>query len=101
MTVIDLKTSPPRSTDVVPIGYSPETIEMSPDGHWVVAVLMNGSNLAPTHPNHTAQGSLDILVRHGKNFEKSVFDRVTPHLRSVQVSVQSVYKKRLKKRSLS
>jgi len=46
ITVIDLKSKPMRTIDYIPIGTVPESIEISPDGKLLAAVVMNGSNLA-------------------------------------------------------
>ena len=35
-----------------------------------LAVVMSGSNLAPTNSSHTTHGALEILARRGKTFEK-------------------------------
>ena len=69
ITVIDLSQKPTRSSDLVLLGNSPETIEISPDGRWIAALVMNGSNLAPTDPNFSRQGELRLLEREGKTFK--------------------------------
>jgi hypothetical protein len=43
-----------------------ESVEISPDGQMLAAVLMNGSNLAAEVPLHSGQSGLDSLVRRGK-----------------------------------
>jgi DNA-binding beta-propeller fold protein YncE len=68
LTIIDLKSKPMRTVDYVPIGATPESIELSPDGKWLAAVLMNGSNLAPGDPNRSANGKLVLLARRGRTF---------------------------------
>lgn len=70
ITVVDLRARPMRAIQHITIGAVPESIEISPNGKLLAAVVMNGSNLAPDNPNHTAQGALEILVRRGKTFEK-------------------------------
>jgi DNA-binding beta-propeller fold protein YncE len=66
VTVIDLKSKPIRTVDYLPVGVVPESIEISPDGKLVAAVVMNGSNLAPGDPNRTTNGGLVLLARTGK-----------------------------------
>jgi hypothetical protein len=46
----------------------PESIEISPDGKLLAAVVMNGSNLGPSNPNRTTHGALVLLARRGKAF---------------------------------
>jgi DNA-binding beta-propeller fold protein YncE len=68
ITVIDLTASPRRAIDYIPVGAVPESIELSPDGKLLAAVVMNGSNLAPANPNHSVHGALVLLARRGKTF---------------------------------
>ena len=70
ITVIDLRAKPMRAIQHITIGAVPESIEISPNGRLLAAVVMNGSNLAPTDPSHTQQGALEILARRGKTFAK-------------------------------
>ncbi len=69
LTVVDLKSDPPRTVDYVPIGSGPESFEISPDGRLVAAVLMEGSNLAKDDPRHEEHGKLTVLARRGNTFE--------------------------------
>jgi DNA-binding beta-propeller fold protein YncE len=69
LTVIDLKADPPRTTDYIPIGSGPESMEVSPDSQLAVAVLMEGSSLAMDDPRHEDHGKLTILARIGSTFE--------------------------------
>jgi DNA-binding beta-propeller fold protein YncE len=68
VTVIDLKSTPIRTVDYVPVGSVPESLEISPDGQLLAVVVMNGSNLAATDPNHSQHGGLVLLARKGKSF---------------------------------
>jgi len=68
VTVIDLHSKPIRAIQHVTIGSVPESIEISPDGKLVAAVVMNGSNLAATDPNHSEHGGVVLLARKGKSF---------------------------------
>ena len=70
LSIIDLAANPPRTTDYVPLGRAPETLELSPDGRWLVAVLMNGSNLAPTDTHRGDQGQIVVLEREGRSFKR-------------------------------
>jgi 6-phosphogluconolactonase (cycloisomerase 2 family) len=48
----------------------PESIEVSPDGQLVAAVLMAGSNLDATNPLHSNHGEIALLARRGRTFER-------------------------------
>lgn len=69
LSVVDLKSQPIRTVDYVPIGAVPESIEISPNGKLIAAVLMSGSNLPADDPNHTEQGSVVLLSRRGTTVE--------------------------------
>lgn len=71
VSVIELKAGQPRTTDIVPIGVGPESIEISPDGRLLAAVTMEGSNLAPDNPHLSDKGGLVILQRQGQTFAKT------------------------------
>lgn len=68
LSVVDLEAKPMRTTDYVMLGAIPESFEISPDGKLVAAVLMDGSNLAASHPDHTKAGRLVILERRGRTY---------------------------------
>jgi DNA-binding beta-propeller fold protein YncE len=68
VTVIDLKSKLIRAIQHVTIGSVPESIEISPDGKLLAAVVMNGSNLAATNSNYSAHGGVALLARQGKSF---------------------------------
>jgi DNA-binding beta-propeller fold protein YncE len=68
VTVIDLQAKPIRAIQHVTIGSVPESIEISPNGKLLAAVVMNGSNLAATDPNYREHGGVLLLARKGKNF---------------------------------
>lgn len=70
LTVMDLTADPPRTTDFVVMGSGPESIEISPDGKLVAAVLMAASSLAPGNPAKEPNGMLVLLARRGMTFEK-------------------------------
>jgi DNA-binding beta-propeller fold protein YncE len=48
--VIDLRANPPRLVSGIFVGLIPEGIAMSPDGAFVAAAVMNGSNLPRSSP---------------------------------------------------
>lgn len=60
-----------QTVDFVPLGASPETLEVSPDGKLVAAILMNGSNLAPGTNGYTDHGRLVILSRRAERFVRT------------------------------
>ncbi|GMW01128.1 MAG: hypothetical protein AMXMBFR84_22650 [Candidatus Hydrogenedentota bacterium] len=70
LSVVDLRAEPPRVTEFVEIGSVPESIELSPDGKLLAAVMMAGSNLAPGTPGLSKNGELVLLARRGRTFEK-------------------------------
>ena len=71
ITVIDLRAKPMRAIQHITIGMMPESIEISPNGRLLAAVVMNGSNLAPDNPSLTKQGAVVLLARRGNNFVKT------------------------------
>jgi hypothetical protein len=68
LTIVDMSVRPIRTTEFVMLGRVPESIEISPDGRLLAAVLMEGSNFAVNHPQHTEHGMLVLLARDGKTF---------------------------------
>ena len=65
LSVLDLRSSPPRLVNTVSVGLIPEGVAMSPDGRYVAAVVMNGSNLARTSPFFNDFGLLRLYRREG------------------------------------
>lgn len=61
LSVIDLTANPIRTIGYVELGAVPESIEISPDGQWVAAVLMAGSNYPPEDPRFRDHGEVVIL----------------------------------------
>jgi DNA-binding beta-propeller fold protein YncE len=61
VTVVDLRASPPRSVGEVAVGAIPEGIAISPDGRFVAATIINGSNAAKSSPLYRDHGLLKIL----------------------------------------
>jgi DNA-binding beta-propeller fold protein YncE len=68
ISVIDLTARPMRTLEYIPVGAVPESIEISPDGKLLAAVVMNGSNLGPSNPNRSTHGALVLLARRDKRF---------------------------------
>lgn len=68
LSIVDLTGASPQTVAYVPLGASPESIELSPDGKHLAAVVMDGSNLAPGDPHKTKQGQLVMLRRKGQRF---------------------------------
>lgn len=60
-----------RTVDFVPLGASPETLEVSPDGRLIAVILMNGSNQAPGSKGYTDHGQLVILTRQKDRFVRT------------------------------
>jgi DNA-binding beta-propeller fold protein YncE len=70
VSVVDLEAKPMRTIDYIPIGTSPESIEISPNGRVLAATVINGSNLPLANPNRTGHGNLEIFLRKDKSFVK-------------------------------
>ncbi len=66
VSVIDLEASPPRVIDKVVVGDAPEGLAISPTGKLAVAVLLKGSNSAPTAPFYNRNASVVALKIDGK-----------------------------------
>ena len=71
LTVIRRRGDEFKTVDFVALGSAPETIEVSPDGKLVAALVMNGSNLAPSTNGYHDHGQLVILNRRGATFVRS------------------------------
>jgi DNA-binding beta-propeller fold protein YncE len=61
ISVLDIAATPPRMVDSVAVGLIPEGIALSPDGNYLAADVMNGSNLPQASPFFHDQGILKIL----------------------------------------
>ena len=68
LTVVDLAGPLPHSREYVALGSAPESLELSPDGRWLIAVLMNGSHLPPTDPVRGEHGQIVLLERTGRTY---------------------------------
>ena len=70
ITVVQVKGREMLATDYIPIGVSPESIEISPDGKLLAAVVIEGSNWPAGDPRHGTHGALVILERKSDTFVK-------------------------------
>ncbi len=70
ITVVEVKGRELAATDYVAIGVSPESIEISPDGKLLAAVVIEGTNWPVGDSRHGTHGALVILERQGKTFVK-------------------------------
>jgi DNA-binding beta-propeller fold protein YncE len=61
VSVIDLESTPPRVIDRVVVGDAPEGLAISPRGDLAVAILLRGSNVAPSSYFYNRNGSVVIL----------------------------------------
>lgn len=66
VSVIDLEANPPRVIDKVVVGDAPEGLAISPTGKLAVAVLLKGSNSAPSAPFYNRNASVVALKIDGK-----------------------------------
>ena len=71
MTVIRRRGDDFQTVDFIPLGSAPETIEVSPDGKLIAALVMNGSNLSPSTNGYHDHGQLVILTRRGDTFVRT------------------------------
>ena len=65
LSVIDLKVNPPRIVDTIAVEQIPEGVTMSPDGNYVAAIMQNGSNKQPSHPNYHKGSVLSVFRING------------------------------------
>ncbi|KAB2666710.1 MAG: beta-propeller fold lactonase family protein [Verrucomicrobia bacterium] len=68
LTVIEARGDAFRTVDFVPLASGPESFDISPDGRWIAAVLMNRSNIAPGAPGHRDHGVIVLVERTGDRF---------------------------------
>lgn len=71
VSVIDLEANPPRVIDKVVVGDAPEGLAISPTGKMAVAVLLKGSNNAPSAPFYNRNASVVALKIDGKKVTRS------------------------------
>lgn len=61
LAVIDLTADPPRVVDQIPAGPTIEGLAISPDGQYVAATVMDGSNLPKASPFFHEAGRLRVF----------------------------------------
>jgi DNA-binding beta-propeller fold protein YncE len=55
ITLIDVSKRPFRAVQHLTVPATPEAVALSPDGNWIVAQTLNGSNLTPNDPGSGRQ----------------------------------------------
>jgi DNA-binding beta-propeller fold protein YncE len=75
LTVVQRKGDDFLATGHVPLAAGPESFDISPDGQWGVAVLMNGSNTGIKSPIYRDHGLLVLFRRRGDQWTR---DQVLP-----------------------
>jgi DNA-binding beta-propeller fold protein YncE len=67
ISLIDLRANPPRVSDTVTVGQTPEGVSISPDGKFAVATVMNGSNKPKNSPFFNDFGLVKVYaIKNGK-----------------------------------
>ncbi len=70
LTLVDLQAARPRAVSHVTAGPTIEALSISPNGLWVAATVMNGSNLPRASPFHHEVGQLRIFSLTGDRLEQ-------------------------------
>ena len=60
LSLVDIKSIPPRVVDTISVGQTPEGLRMSPDGQYVAVTVMNGSNKPKSSPFFNDNGLVRI-----------------------------------------
>lgn len=68
LTVVEVRGDAFRTVDFVPLASGPESFDISPDGRWVAAVLMNRSNIGRSTPGWRDHGVIVLVERRGDRF---------------------------------
>lgn len=76
LSVIDLKGRFPRVAHSVSVPPLPEGITFSPDGRYLAAASMNGSNSPPTSPLFNDYGILTVFRRQGTTLTRAATARI-------------------------
>lgn len=71
VSVIDIEANPPRVIDKIVVGDGPEGLAISPTGKMAVAVLLKGSNAAPSAAFYNRNASVVALKIDGKKVTRS------------------------------
>jgi DNA-binding beta-propeller fold protein YncE len=66
VSLIDLRSVPPRAIDQIPVGPVPEGISVSPNGRYVAVSVMNGTNAPKASPFFHDFGLLKVLRIDGR-----------------------------------
>jgi DNA-binding beta-propeller fold protein YncE len=66
ISLIDTEVTPPRVTETVSVGQTPEGIALSPNGKFVAVTVMNGSNKPVGSPYYNALGLVKLYKVVGK-----------------------------------
>jgi DNA-binding beta-propeller fold protein YncE len=61
ISVIDLSNGPPKVTDTLTVGQTPEGMALSPDGQYAAAVVMSGSNKPANSPFYAPRGRVVVF----------------------------------------
>jgi len=70
VSVIDLKSNPPRVVNAASVAPSPEGIKISPDGQYVAVSSQNGTNRPATSPFFHDAGVLAVFRIRGTELQK-------------------------------
>jgi DNA-binding beta-propeller fold protein YncE len=70
VSVIDLSNGPPKVTDTLSVGQTPEGMALSPDGQYAAAVVMSGSNKPTNSPFYAARGRVVVFKLAGGKLTK-------------------------------
>ncbi|WP_218626459.1 YncE family protein [Pseudomonas sp. dw_358] len=66
VTLIDVSKTPFRAVQQITVPSVPEAVAISPDGHWIAAQSIDGSNLLPDNPGFRPQGRVTLFkLEHG------------------------------------
>lgn len=62
LSLVDIKSNPPRVVDTVTVGQTPEGLKISPDGQYVAVTVMNGSNKSKSSPFFNDNGLVRVYT---------------------------------------
>src|SRR5215210_5908891 len=62
ITLIDVSKRPFRAVQHLTVPATPEGVALSPDGNWIVAQTLNGSNLTPNDPGRQKLGRVVLFA---------------------------------------
>lgn len=70
VTLIDVSKTPFRAVQQISVPSVPEAIAISPDGQWIAAQSIDGSNLLPDNPGFRPAGRVTLFKLHQGHAEK-------------------------------